>query len=127
MSPHQDQEVKSTELPQYKGENFENGTNATQFVADDGSIIASAQDYYNSVQIGQISEPIEQAQGDYTNLDCVPGGEHYAGYGSDGTPYLTQYGPQQYFAQDSPPTSTVLYRNDPNMGTRYQVSPIGEC
>ncbi|XP_044751994.1 endothelial transcription factor GATA-2-like [Coccinella septempunctata] len=119
MSPQQEQEVKQAEL-QYKGENFENGGGATQFVADDGSIIATPQDYYNSVHMTNMSEPIEQAQNDYTNLDCVPGGEHYAGYPNDGTPYLVQYGPQQYFAQDSPPNSTVLYRNDPNMGTRYQ-------
>ncbi|XP_045470876.1 erythroid transcription factor-like isoform X1 [Harmonia axyridis] len=119
MSPGPEQEAKpAAELPQYKTENYENG--GGQFVADDGSIIASAQDYYNSVQIGQIAEPIEQNQADYTNLDCVPGGEQYAGYASDGTPYLAQYGPQQYFAQDSPPNNGVLYRSDPNMGTRYQ-------
>ncbi|KAK9879692.1 hypothetical protein WA026_006752 [Henosepilachna vigintioctopunctata] len=121
LSPPPGQEGKPTETTQFKGQSFGNGTSAPQFVDGDGNIIASAQDYYNSVQISHISEPIEQSQNDYTTLDCVSD-EHYAtaSYSNDGSPYLSQYGQQQYFTQDSPPTSTVLYRSDPNMGTRYQ-------
>ncbi|KAL3281144.1 hypothetical protein HHI36_004363 [Cryptolaemus montrouzieri] len=121
MSPQQEQEVKPAEpAAQYKAQTFENGNNAAPFVDADGNIIASAQVYYNSVQISQISEPIEQPQNDYTNLDCVPG-EHYATATYSNEPsYLSQYSQQQYFTQDSPPTSTVLYRSDPNLGTRYQ-------